>query len=104
MYAIIEEGGRQFKVEEGQQIDLDYREASGGDAVVFDRVLAYRNDNEFKVGAPLIDGAKVTAEVVGVIQGPKLVIQKFRRRKNFRRRTGHRQMFTRVRVNKIELG
>lgn len=103
MYAIIEDGGRQYKVEEGQELDLDYREASNGDTLVFDRVLAVRNGDQFQLGRPLLDAAKVTAEVVGVIQGPKLVIQKFRRRKNYRRRTGHRQLYTRVKVGKIDV-
>jgi large subunit ribosomal protein L21 len=103
MYAIIEEGGRQFKVEEGQELDLDYRAASGGDTLVFDRVLAYRNGDQFKLGRPLLDAAKVTVEVIGPVQGPKLVIQKFRRRKNYRRKTGHRQIHTRVKVSKIDV-
>jgi len=104
MYAIISEGGRQFKVEEGQELDIDYRDLIAGDAVTFDRVLAYRNDEEFKVGTPVVKGAKVTAEVLSVTQGPKLVVQKARRRKNYRRKTGHRQLYTRVKINKIEIG
>ncbi|MEN6494897.1 MAG: 50S ribosomal protein L21 [Thermoguttaceae bacterium] len=103
MYAIIEDGGRQFKVEEGQEIEIDFREVSGGDTLVFDRVLAYRNGDEFKLGQPALESAKVTAEVVGPAQGPKLVVQKFHRRKNYRRRTGHRQIYTRVKVSKIEV-
>lgn len=103
MYAIIEDGGRQFKVEEGQEIEIDFREVSGGDTLVFDRVLAYRNGDEFKLGQPVLPSGKVTAEVVGPAQGPKLVVQKFRRRKNERRRTGHRQIYTRVKVSKIEV-
>lgn len=103
MYAIIEDGGRQYKVEEGQEFDIDYREVSGGDTIVFDRLLAYRNGDEFKLGQPLLPAGKVMVEVVGVNQGPKLVIQKFRRRKNYRRRTGHRQLYTRVKVSKIEV-
>jgi large subunit ribosomal protein L21 len=103
MYAIIEDGGRQYKVEEGQEVDIDYRDVAGGETLVFDRLLAYRNGDQFQLGQPLLASGKVTAEVVGVIQGPKLVIQKFRRRKNSRRRTGHRQMYTRVKVSKIEI-
>lgn len=103
MYAIIEDGGRQYKVEEGQEFDIDYREVSGGDTLVFDRLLAYRNGDELQLGQPLLSSGKVTAEVVGVTQGPKLVVQKFHRRKNYRRRTGHRQLYTRVKVSKIEV-
>ncbi len=104
MYAIISESGRQIKVEEGQECDIDYREAfSAGDEIAFDRVLAYRNGDEFIVGRPTIAGASVTAKVLGVFQGPKIVIQKARRRKNYRRKTGHRQLYTRVRIDKIRL-
>ena len=104
MYAIISEGGRQLKVEEGQQLDIDYRDLSVGDQVKFDRVLACRDDGQFKVGQPVVAGASVTAEVLAVVQGPKLVVQKARRRKTYRRKTGHRQLYTRVQINKIEIG
>ena len=104
MYAIISDGGRQFKVEEGQILDIDLREASTGDQVTFDRVLAFRDDDGLKIGAPALENASVTAEIVAVAQGPKLVVQKFRRRKNSRRKTGHRQMYTRVKINKIAIG
>lgn len=104
MYAIIAEDGRQFTVEEGQEIDIDYRDLSAGDEVKFERVLACRNEAELKVGQPVLEGATVTAEVLSVTQGPKLVIQKARRRKTYRRKTGHRQLFTRVKINKIDIG
>jgi large subunit ribosomal protein L21 len=104
MYAIISDDGRQYKVEEGQILDIDLREASAGDVLTFDRVLAYRDDEGLKVGKPALKKASVTAEIMAVTQGPKLVVQKFRRRKNSRRKTGHRQMFTRVKINKIEAG
>jgi large subunit ribosomal protein L21 len=103
MYAIIEDGGRQLKVEEGQEFDIDYRQVSVGSEVKFDRVLAYRDDAGLKVGQPVLEAAAVTAEVLAVSQGPKLVVQKMRRRKNERRKTGHRQIYTRVRVKKIEV-
>lgn len=101
MYAIIAEGGRQYKVEEGQQLDIDYREAHAGDEVTFERVLAVGGDDGLTLGKPTVDGASVTAEVVGVQQGEKLTVQKLRRRKNSRRKTGHRQMYTRVKISKI---
>jgi large subunit ribosomal protein L21 len=103
MYAIISEGGHQFKVEEGQELDIDYRDLPAGEQVTFDRVLACRGDNELKVGQPVLEGARVTAEVLSVTQGPKLVIQKARRRKTYRRKTGHRQLYTRVKISKIEV-
>jgi large subunit ribosomal protein L21 len=104
MYAVISEGGRQFKVEEGQELDIDYRDLVTGDQVKFDRVLAYQNDETLKVGQPVLEGACVTAEVVSLSQGPKLVVQKYRRRKNYRRKTGHRQLYTRVKISKIDVG
>jgi len=104
MYAIISEGGRQLKVEEGQQLDVDYRDLPVGEQVKFDRVLAYRDDAQFKVGQPVVEGASVTAEVLAVVQGPKLVVQKARRRKTYRRKTGHRQLYTRVKISKIDVG
>lgn len=101
MYAIIVDGGRQYKVTEGDELVIDYREEASGGEVRFDRVLAIGGD-ELKVGKPAMSGAAVTAEVVGPVQGPKLVVQKMRRRKNFRRKNGHRQISTRVRITKIE--
>jgi large subunit ribosomal protein L21 len=101
MYAIIEDGSHQLKVEEGQQIDVDYRDLSAGAEVKFERVLAYRDESGLRIGRPTLAAAVVTARVVSVVQGPKLVVQKMRRRKNYRRRTGHRQLFTRVTIEKI---
>jgi len=104
MYAIIAESGRQYRVEEGQELEIDYRETTSGEEVKFEHVLAGRNDDGVKIGAPELAGASVTATVLGVSQGPKLVVQKFRRRKNSRRKTGHRQLHTRVKISKIDLG
>lgn len=102
MYAIISDGSSQYKVEEGQELTVDYRDASSGDELKFESVLAVSSDSGLQLGKPTIDGASVTAEVVGVEMGDKIYVQKFRRRKNSRRRTGHRQMYTKVRINKIE--
>jgi large subunit ribosomal protein L21 len=102
MYAIIDAGGRQVRVEEGQELEVDYRDLSAGEEFKFDRVLALRGDEGMKVGRPTLESASVTAQVLGVVQGPKLTVQKMRRRKNFRRRTGHRELFTRVKITKIE--
>ncbi len=103
MYAIVEDGGRQFRVEEGQQLEIDYRDASRGDELSFDKVLAYRDDDGLKVGRPVLESASVKAEVLAVNQGPKLVVQKLRRRKNSRTKTGHRQLHTQVKITKIEV-
>jgi len=104
MYAIIEDGSRQWKVEEGQELDVDYRDVPTGEQITFDRVLAYRDEAGLRIGQPTLPAAQVIAKVVEVVQGPKLVIQKFRRRKNYRRKTGHRQIHTRIVVEKISVG
>jgi large subunit ribosomal protein L21 len=103
MYAIIRDGSRQLKVQEGEEIEIDYRKLGAGEKLAFDQVLAIGGD-KLNLGSPLVKGAQVEAEVIGVAQGPKLVVQKFRRRKNSRRKTGHRQMVTRVRISKIAAG
>jgi large subunit ribosomal protein L21 len=103
MYAILKHGGRQYRVEEGQEIEIDYREAAAGDEVKFEEILAAGTGAELKFGTPLLKGASVTAEVVGTVQGPKLVVQRLRRRKNSRRKTGHRQIHTKVRIGKIAI-
>ncbi len=103
MFAIICDGGHQLRVEEGQELEIDYRdEAKTGDELVFDRVLAVSDGEEFRVGKPTVEGTSVRAEVLGVTRGDKIVVQKFRRRKNSRRKQGHRQYYTRIRIAKIE--
>ena len=101
MYAVIADGGRQYKVEEGQEFDIDYRDVPKGSEIQFDRVLAVSDNENVQLGKPQVDGASVTAEVVGVRFGEKLVVRKLRRRKNSRRKNGHRQMYTTVRVQQI---
>jgi len=104
MYAIIDAGGRQVRVEQGQELEVDYRDLAPGQEIKFDRVYAYRGDEGgLQIGQPTLASATVTAEVLGATQGPKLVVQKMRRRKNFRRKTGHRELFTRVKITKIEV-
>ena len=102
MYAIITDGGRQYRIEEGQELDVDYRDVAAGTQLQFDKILAIAGDGGLTLGQPLVAGATVLAEVVGLEMGEKIFIQKFRRRKNYRRRTGHRQMFTRVKISKIQ--
>lgn len=102
MYAIIQDGGRQYRVEPGQRLDLDLKsDLKSGDTVEFSQVLAIGGDEELKLGSPAIDGAKVTAKVIGVEKGDKIYVQKFRRRKNYHRRNGHRQQYTRVEIAEI---
>jgi large subunit ribosomal protein L21 len=102
MYAIIEDSGTQFRVEKGQTLDIDTRPAEAGASVTFDRVLLVADEKGVRIGKPVVQGARVTAEVVGQTKGPKLEIFKLRRRKSSRRHTGHRQGYLRVRVTAIE--
>ena len=101
MYAIIADGGRQYKVEEGQILEIDYREAEPGQELVFDRVLAVSNESGFKLGKPTVEGASVKAKVIGETKGDKIFVQKFRRRKNSKTRTGHRQKYVKVQISGI---
>ncbi len=102
MYVIVTDGAKQLKVEEGQVLNIDYRPLPAGEKITFDRVLAVGGDGaEVKIGQPAVAGASVTAEVIGPTQGEKLFVQKFRRRKNSKRRTGHRQLHTQVKISKI---
>ena len=103
MYAIIAESGRQYRVEEGQELQIDYRDIPVGDTISFEQVLAISGDGETKIGTPVVEGATVEAVVLGAVQGPKLVVQKLRRRKNSRRKTGHRQVHTSIRVTSIKV-
>lgn len=101
MYAIIVDGGRQYRVEPGMEVDLDYRDIAQGENIQFEKVLAVGGDEGLKLGTPTLDGAKVTASVLGPKQDKKLYVQKFRRRKHSKKRTGHRQLLTRVRIEEI---
>ena len=104
MYAIFTDGGRQYKVDQGQNLDIDFRESVvTGDTIVFDSVLAVGGDEGLKLGTPTLAGASVKATVVGMEKGDKVFIQKFRRRKNFDKRTGHRQKYTRVTIDSISV-
>ena len=103
MFAVIEDGSRQHRVSEGDLLSVDYRsEANVGDELAFDRVLLANGGGASVIGKPVIDGASVSAEVIlDEEKGPKLEIQKIRRRKNSRRHNGHRQKYTRVKITGI---
>jgi len=103
MYAIIKDGSRQVKAEIDRRLRVDYREGLQiGDSLEFNEVLTISKEDDIKIGQPTIAEAKVVAEViVPEFKGPKLVIAKFRRRKNSKRKTGHRQVYTLVQVKEI---
>lgn len=102
MYAVIETGGKQYKVEEGLRLEVEKIEAEVGQEVDLDRILMLAKDEEIIVGQPL-EKAKVVAEVIRHGRGKKIRIFKFKRRKNYRRRLGHRQSYTALLVKKIEV-
>ena len=103
MFAVIENGSRQHRVQEGDLLSMDFlADAEVGASLKFDRVLLANAGGASVIGAPVIDGAVVEGEVIlAEDKGPKLEVQKFRRRKNSRRHTGHRQKYTRVKITSI---
>ncbi|KAA0563696.1 50S ribosomal protein L21 [Bacillus sp. AFS015802] len=100
MYAIIETGGKQIRVEAGQAIYIEKLNAEQGDTVTFDKVLFVGGD-DVKVGSPLVDGATVTAKVEKQGRAKKLVVFKYKAKKNYRRKQGHRQPYTKVVIDEI---
>ncbi len=100
MYAIIETGGKQLKVEEGQTIFVEKLEAEDGSDVTFDKVLFVGGDS-VKVGAPYVDGATVTAKVDKQGKGRKITVFKYKPKKNYKRKQGHRQPYTKLTIEKI---
>ncbi len=102
MYAVIAAGGKQHRVEEGEILRLEKIEAATGESVDFDQVLLVANGEDVKIGAPIVEGAKVTAEILSHGRGDKVTIIKFRRRKHSMTRQGHRQWYTEVKITGIK--
>ena len=103
MYAIVEDGGTQYRVEKGQTVYLERRDLpEGTKAIAFDRVLMLGDGAKCRIGTPWVEGAKVTASVHGEIKGAKLEIVKFRRRKGYHLHKGHRQRHLKVTIDQIE--
>ena len=101
MYAIIKASGKQYKVEPGQEFEIDHIEGEAGKAIDFNEVLLISNDNDTVFGAPTIAGAVVKAEIKEQFRGPKLIVFKMKRRKRSRCKNGHRQDMTRLTVKEI---
>ena len=103
MYAVIQTGGKQYRVEPGKTVVVEKLAGEAGAKVVFDQVLLVSSGDggSVSVGAPLVAGAKVTGEIVEQTRGEKLVVFKFRRRKNYRKKTGHRQPYTELKITGI---
>jgi large subunit ribosomal protein L21 len=100
MYAVFKSGGKQYRVAAGDQVRVEKLPGNAGDTVTFDQVLMLGGD-ALKLGTPLVGGAKVEAKIVTQGLGKKLIVFKFRRRKNYRRKNGHRQPFTALQIVNI---
>jgi len=101
MYAVIKSGGKQYRVEEGEAFDVELLKISEGEKVTFDEVLLVGNGDDIHVGQPTVEGAFVATTVLGRTKGPKVIIFKRSGRSTYRRKTGHRQHYTRLRVDSI---
>jgi len=101
MYAVIASGGKQYRIEPGTKLNVELLAGDAGGSVTFDRVLLIGDGDEVTVGTPTVPGASVSATVLGEELGPKLVIYKFKQKVKYRRRTGHRQHLTSVRIDAI---
>lgn len=103
MYAIIEACGKQYKVAEGDIVFMERFEAEEGSTYTFDKVLVVSNDKETKIGNPKVEGAKVKATIIGHGKGKKILVFKYKAKKNERKQRGHRWCYTRVQIEKISL-
>lgn len=101
MYAVIETGGKQYTVHEGDLVKVEKLEANEGDAVTFDKVLLVANNGEVTVGKPYVDNAKVEAKVLKQAKDKKVIVYKFKAKKNERKKKGHRQPYTLVEIGKL---
>ena len=103
MYAVIRTGGKQYRVAQGDTLEIETIAGEPGAAVTFDDVLLVGDEGETRIGTPTVDGASVSGTIVQHGKHRKVIVFKFRRRKNYKRKTGHRQNFTRVRIDGITL-
>ena len=102
MFAVIETGGKQYKVNEGDVIYVEKLDVADGETITFDKVLAVSNGDKFSVGAPYVEGASVVANVIETDKGKKLYVFKYKPKKNEKKKIGHRQFYTKLQINKIE--
>ncbi|MBM4313082.1 MAG: 50S ribosomal protein L21 [Deltaproteobacteria bacterium] len=103
MYAVIKTGGKQHRVSEGDVIAIEKINGDKGDTVVFDQVLMVEKEGEFQIGRPVVAGAKVTGEILALTKAPKLTVFKMKKRKGYRKKTGHRQQLTSLRIKEISI-
>ncbi len=102
MYAIIQTGGKQYRVEKGMRLDVEKLDGAPGDTLVFDRVLMLGGQGDARIGTPVVQGAKVSARIIDQHKGDKVIVFKMKRRKKYRVKRGHRQLQTRVEITEIE--
>ena len=103
MYAVIKTGGKQHKVSEGDVIAIEKINGGKGDAIVFDQVLMVEKDGDVRIGRPVVEGAKVTGEILAQTRGDKLIVFKMKKRKGFSKKNGHRQQLTSMRIREISI-
>jgi len=101
VYAIIESGGRQYRAEEGHSFSVEKLPYEVGQQIELDKVLLLANDDEVKIGQPVVDGVTIKATVVEQYRGKKILVWKYKPKKRYRRRQGHRQYYTRLRIDEI---
>ena len=102
MYAVIQTGGKQYRVAPGEDLKVEKLDGKIGDAIFFDRVLLVCKDDEVIVGKPILENVKVHAKITRQARAPKIIVFKYKKRKGYRRKQGHRQDFTGVRITQIE--
>ena len=102
MYAVIETGGKQYKVSVGDKVDVELLEGKAGDLIELPRVLMIADGEQVQVGKPVLEQAKVTARVLGTMRAPKVIIFKYRAKENYRRKVGHRQDLISLRIESIQ--
>jgi ribosomal protein L21 len=102
MYAVIQTGGKQYKVAEGEVLKVEKLAGTAGDKLTLDQVLMVNGENGTRIGTPVVEGAQVIVEVIEQGREKKIEVYKYKKRKNYRRHQGHRQAFTKIKVEKIE--
>lgn len=103
MYAVIKTGGKQHRVSEGEVLSVEKLLGAKGDEVIFDQVLMVGSDEDTRIGRPIVAGAQVVGEILTQFKGPKIDVFKMKRRKGYKKKTGHRQELTRMRIKKISI-
>ncbi|ONI45443.1 50S ribosomal protein L21 [Candidatus Epulonipiscium fishelsonii] len=101
MYAIIETGGKQYKVEEGNIINIEKLDMAVGETVNFEQILAVSTDKGMNVGNPTVKGAKIKGEILAQFKGKKIIVFKYKRKKSYKKKKGHRQLYTKVKITSI---